>query len=450
MKRIGMQRLLSLILVSFLIFSMFLTACSKKAEPGNKDSSNSEPADTDKKKSNEEEQKPVTLKYTIFSNEAQDAYTKLDLVGSYKKARPNVTIEIEKVKDTGEFENAMKIRKAANELPDIMPLKPYMLTNFKSMLEPLNDLEAARKNMFAEDFAIDGDILGVPECFFNEFVWYRKSIFEEYNLSVPKTWNQFIDTAKKIKEGGKYTPILMGGKDAWPDYPFNEFMPCLEANDGALWNTMAEQDEPFAKDKPFYKAYTKIQQLYDAKVFGNDPLGVGFDQVKVMFGSKKGAMIASGAWFLSEVQNQLGSDLSDIGTFLLPVRDNENDKLNTVTMVDGFFATPKGGKNTEEAKLFINWLFSEEWYKAYMKQRGLSSTVKDLKTEIDPVLAEAFEGVDINYVLYDGGNEKYKKIESEVKFDVKRMGQEMMSGKNLDKMMEDLNKAWKEARSKLK
>jgi raffinose/stachyose/melibiose transport system substrate-binding protein len=60
----------------------------------------------------------------------------------------------------------------------------------------------------------------------------------------------------------------------------------------------------------------------------------------------------------------------------------------------------------------------------------------------------AFDVSNLNYVLNKGGNEDYKKIESAIKFDVKKMGQDMMSGKDFDKMMQEMNKSWKNARSK--
>lgn len=446
MKINGLKKHILMALAVCVVTSSVLAGCGSKSEDSAASVSSSGSQAVASESAPAPTGEPVTIKYMVFSTEANDSYTKLDLVGSFKKVKPNITVEIEKVKDSGEFENALKIRKAANELPDIMPMKAYMLADFKDALAPLNDIEAAKINMYADKFAIDGNILGVPECMFNEFVWYKKSIFQEYNLQVPKTWDEFINVCNTIKAGNKYIPILMGGKDAWPDYPFNEYMPALEANDGAIWNTMAGMDEPFSKDKPFYIAYSKIQKLYDAKPFGSDPLGAGFDQVKTMFGSK-GAMIAAGAWFLGDAKKAV-SDTNDIGTFFLPVKNSTSDKLNTITTVDGFFATPKDGKNLEASKEFINFLFSKDFYSAYMKDRGLVSVVKDLKVELDPVLQLAYDAEpDVNFVVYDGGNSDFQKIQAATKFDVKKMGQEMMAGKNLDKMMEDLNKAWKAARA---
>jgi raffinose/stachyose/melibiose transport system substrate-binding protein len=425
-----MKTICSVICAS-LVLGTALTGCSKSKEV----------ASTQKK----DEQ--ITLTLLQWNNTLNPSGT-FDIAAEYKKTHPNVTIQVENVKDSGEFEQTMKIRRAANQLPDIFTLKPYMLGNYAEFLTDMSDVPAAANNLFAKQFAVDGKVLGLPAETFNEFVWYKKSIFKEYNIEVPKTWDEFIAAAEKIKAGGKYIPILMGGKDAWPDYPFNEFMPALEANDGQLWNKMAKEDEPFAKDKPFYKAYTKIQKLYDAKVFGDDPLGMGYDQVKMMFGTK-GAMIAAGQWALADLKKALNGDGSDIGAFLLPVREKASDKLNTITMVDLFMSTPKGGKNEKAAKEFINWyLTNEDTYKKFLKVSNVLPTQRNIKADIDACVNEAFQGVDINNIYYDGGNADFLKIQAATKFDVKKMGQDMMAGKNLDKMMDDLNKAWKAARSK--
>ncbi|WP_052759590.1 ABC transporter substrate-binding protein [Paenibacillus sp. DMB20] len=443
--RLRMTRILSTVLIAVLMVSLF-SGCGAKGNTEAEGPSN-EPNTPPQQEA--EQKDPVTLKFPIWSTITEDLLNDLDLVNEYKKVNPHVTIELELLKDT-EYENTMKIRNAANELPDIMPLKSSWLINFKDNLLPLDDMDIAKNNMFAADFAVDGHILGVPESQFNEFVWYHKSIFEEYGIEIPKTWGEFVAAAQKIKDGGKYIPVAMGGKDAWPNYPFNEFMPSLVANDGDYWSTMATKDEPFTKGEAFYEAYVKIQQLYDAKVMGPDPLGVGFDQSKLMFGSKQAAMIALGQWFGSDLKSMTDVDMNDIGAFLLPVRDSEDEPFNTVSMVDTFYTIPKTSKHPEEAEEFLTWFFSDAWYPKYMTEAQLQSTMKDVKIDLGTTFNGAFEVSNLNYVLNKAGNEDYKKIESAIKFDVKKMGQDMMAGKDFDKMMEEMNNSWKNARSKLK
>jgi raffinose/stachyose/melibiose transport system substrate-binding protein len=445
MKRTKLFKGLTIFCSITMLISSFV-GCGKNAETTEATPDTKEVAAGAESKVETEEE--ITLTLLQWDN----IFTKnnYDVVAEYKKVKPNVTIEIENLKDTGEFEQAMKIRKTANQMPDIFALKPYMLADFGTIAADLSDLEAARDSIYAETFKVDGKIVALPTQAFNEFVWYNKEIFAEYNLEVPKTWDEFIKAAETIKAGGKYIPILMGGKDAWPDYPFNEFMPSLVANDGTLWNKMAEDPQPFTPDKPFYQAYQMIDQLYSAEVFGTDPLGMGFDQVKAMFGTK-GAMLCAGQWFLADAQKAMGDKSDKIGTFLLPVRKDASEKLNTITMADTFLSTAQGGKNEAAAKEFINWFLTDAAnYQAFTKAMNVNSTMKSIEAGVEPCIAEAFEGVDVNPVIYDGGNKKFQAIQAATKFDVKQIGQEMMSGKDLDELMNNLNKSWQEAQSTTK
>ncbi len=446
MKKTKLIKGLSLI-CSIAVLTASFVGCGKKAEVANTTSNiNQKTAQVSTAEASTDEE--ITL--TLF--QWDNIFTKngYDVVAEYKRVKPNVTLEIENTKDPDELRQALKIRKTADEMPDIIPLKPYMLAELGSILADVSDLPATKDNIYAEAFKIDGKIVALPAQAFNEFVWYNKEIFAEYNLDIPKTWDEFIKVAETIKAGGKYIPILMGGKDAWPTYPFNEFMPSLIANDGALWNTMAGDPQPFTADKPFYKSYEMIDQLYRAEVFGPDPLGVGFDQVKVMFGTK-GAMLCAGQWFLADAQKAMGDNSDSIGTFLLPVRKDANEKLNTVTMIDTFLGTPKGGENEAAAKEFINWFLTDPInYQAYTKATNVNSTMKSIEAGSEACIVEAFKGIDVNPVIYDGGNEKFQTIQAATQFDVKRIGQDMLAGKNLDEIMKNLNKSWQEAQSTTK
>ncbi len=389
--------------------------------------------------------KKVTLTLLFHDGFQYEYFLDLQPINdAYQKINPNVTIEIEKVKDSGDLESSLKIRKSADELPDIMLLKPYMLANFKDILADLSSLKIINSNLYAKAYAVEGKVVGIPESAFYEFVYYRKSIFREYGISVPTTWDEFVDAAKLIKAKGEYIPIAMGGKDAWPDYPFNEFMPCLQAGDGQLWNVMAQQNEPFSAGEPFYEAYKKIMKLYDAKVFGDDPLGLGWDQAKGLFIGKKSAMIVAGQWFISDYKSGEG-DMADLGLFFLPVRASSSEPFYATVMADGFFATPKDGKNLEEAKKFIEWYFTSDYYKTYLSQKGVNPTMQGVTID-NAVLNEPFENnKDVKFIVYDGGNSQFQQIVNTISFDVKKMGQDMMGGKDFETMMKDLNKKWEDA-----
>jgi raffinose/stachyose/melibiose transport system substrate-binding protein len=446
-----MKKIVTLCLSLLLLVSLF-AGCAKEsmeeaAPTTTKVEVSAESAPTTEEEKVEEPKEDVTLTFLMHDNLMYEYFTeKFDINTEYQKIAPHVTIEIEKAKDSGQLEETLKIRYSANELPDIMLIKPYMLSDFEDALYSLNDSAANKNNLFADKYAVNGNIVGIPETAFYEFVFYRKSIFEELGLQIPTTWDEFIAVADTIKTTSQYIPIALGAKDAWPNYPYNEFMPCLETGVGDLWNVMATIDEPFSPGQPFYEAYKKIQRLYDADVFGEDPLGLGFDQAKALFVAKEAAMMAAGQWYISDYTSN-GGDINDLGLFFLPTRNQASDPFRVTVMADGFYATPKEGANLEESVAFIEWYFTSEYYPTYLSAKGLGSTVDGIKVDV-PLLNEAFDRQEVEYVLYDGGNAEFNKIANAIAFDVKRMGQEMIAGEDLEKLMTKLNEDWKKAKNK--
>lgn len=384
----------------------------------------------------------IVLTMAVFSNNDKEYFKEVNSIESaYRKINPNVEIELDIYKDVTEFENAMKIKKTADELPDIIPLKGYMIEDFKDVLEPLDDLEAVKKNIYAKDFAIDGKVLGIPQTSFNEFVYYNKAIFEEYGLNIPTTWDEFLNIVKIINEKHEYVPIAMAGKDVWPVYPFNSYMPFIISNNGALYDTMGSQIDAFEKHNPFYIANYQVKELYDINPFGDNVLEVGWNEAKSMFISKESAMIAAGQWFLPE-SISAGVKQEEIGVFLLPVRKNREEVFRTVTVVDLFMSTPKDGKHVEEANEFINWFFCSDYYGEYIEYMQQFSTMKGMKNEIS-IISEAFNIGNLEFVLIKGEGALARELENSINFSPKQVGQNMLRGHELDEIFKDLDERWK-------
>lgn len=397
----------------------------------------------------------ATLTLAIWDNVSNDLYEEMDIEGRFQEYYPNVTIEIEKLKDDSEYWNAMKIRASADQLPDLMFNKTFTLSRFKDYLYDLNDTEAAANNMVAEGYAIDSKIYGIPEKQGGEYVFYWKDMFDEVGIEVPDTWDEFVDAGIKLQEYyGKDNPnfmgIAIGAKDEWPNYPFTEFMPAAVSGDGFMWNSMAEMDEPFAEGTPFNTTYQKINQLFTSNAFGKDPLGIGNDQAVALFAQKNAGMMAIGSWALTDMKEGADS-LEGLETFYLPARDSESDPFRYVTQGDSFLSVTKHSENPELAKAFLEFYFSEDWYPDYINAIPDEPTVKGVTKEKDPVLQTADVYMpEKELVMYDGGGDDFNALVSATKFDYKKLGAEMfVPGFDLNKKLDELNKAWKEARTSL-
>lgn len=396
-----------------------------------------------------------SLVFAIWDNNLMEYIESNDMAGKFQEKYPNAEIEVEKLKDDSEYWNSMKMRTSANQLPDVMFNKPFTLSRFQDYLLDLSDLEATKNNTLAAGYALDGKVLGVPMTMGYEYVYYWKDMFAAAGVEVPTTWDEFKTAAETLqahfgKDDPDFMAIALGAKDEWPDYPYMEFMPAAQGGNGQNWNDMAKTDAPFAEGTDVQKAYAKAFDLFTTDVFGKDPLGMGKDQVTALFGQKKAAITALGDWGLQDITNGT-DDISQLGTFYLPVRDSQSDPFRVVVQGDSFMGVTTHSKNPELAKAFVEWFYSEEWYPGFINHVTSSSSMTNFPKEKDPILAESDTmQPDMELVMYDGGGDDFQAIQNEIAFDYKKLGAQMFTdGFDLTKELNTLNEKWAGARAKL-
>lgn len=395
-----------------------------------------------------------TITFAIWDNNLNDFIEQNDMVGKFQEVYPNAQIEVEKIKDDTEYWNSMRIRTSGGQLPDVMFNKPFTLARFQDYLIDLSDTEAAANNILAEGYAVDGKVLGIPMTAGYEYVFYWKDLFEEAGVEVPTTWPEFVEVCQTLQEyysaqNEDFIALGIGLKDEWPDYPFMEFMPALVNGEGDTWNVMATQDAPFAEGTDIRTAYERVYELFTSGVLGSDPLGLGNDQITNLFAAKQVAIFPSGDWSLQNIINA-GADISELGTFYLPVRMSADDPYNVIVQGDSLMGVTTHSENPELAKAFVEWFYSDAWYPDYLAYVSSSSAMANFPKDKDPILAESDEAEDIAIVTYGGAGDDFTAIQNATSFDYKKLGAQMLTeGFDLEATFDDLNSRWAEARSQL-
>lgn len=449
------KKLVAALLTVAMVTSAFVGCTPKKTETGNGNKTEDITKGGEQSSGKEEKDLKGSITFTIWDNNLNTFIEENDMVAKFQETYPNIDVEVEKIKDDSEYWNSMKMRASANQLPDVMFNKPFTLSRFQSYLIDLSGTEAASNNELAAGYAMDGKILGIPMTAGYEYVYYWKDMFKEAGVEVPTTWPEFEEVANKLQEFyGKDNPDFMaiacGLKDEWPDYPYMEFMPALEAGNGQNWNTMAALDAPFADGTDVNKAYQKVYNLFTSGVLGKDPLGLGNDQVTSLFAVKSAAIIALGDWGLQNIMNG-AEDVSELGTFYLPTRNSTSDPYNVIVQGDSFMGVTNTSKNQEAALAFVEWFYSDAWYPDYINYVSSASSMMNFPKKKEPILAEADALVtDKKLIMYDGGGDDFSSIQNETTFDYKKLGAEMLThGFDLDSTFTELNNKWKAAREKL-
>lgn len=395
----------------------------------------------------------ATLTFATWDNEAAQLFDELDIEGQFQELFPNVELEIEEFQDDDKYFESMKIRAAGSGLPDVMYLQTRYFPVFKQYMADLSGLTAVANNVMAASYAVDGAVIGVPEKRAEDYVFYWSNLFEEANVAVPKTWEDFVAACETLQQyyGAKdpnFAAVAVGAKDSWPLYPFLEYAPASFSGDGHIWDTMATLDKPFAEGEEARKAYTKIYDLLSRGVLGADPLGIGYDQALSLFLNGSAAMMADNSMGLAKIKAS-GVDLSNLKTFYMPYTA-EDGSFNHIVQGDFFMGVVAGNENAELAKEFVEWYF-DVWYPQYIVRLASDSTMVTVPKEKDPYMVFADqEQPELTVVGYVGGGDDYTAIVSQSKFDYNKLGSEMlMDGFDLEAAFDSLDAAWSEARTKL-
>lgn len=212
---------------------------------------------------------------------------------------------------------------------------------------------------------------------------YNKEIFEELNLSVPKTIPEFMKVVETIKSESRYTPLVLGTADQWeaatmgfqnvgPNFWKGEdgrgalidgSQKLTDAQYVAVWSHLAEWSAYMGKG---YKAqkYPDSQNLFT--------LG-------------RGAIYPAGSWDITTFNTQ--ADFK-FGAFPPPVPEGQ-DECYISDHTDIALGINAASPNAEAAKTFLAWMGTAEFADIYANSLpGFFSLSNHKVTLSDPVAQE--------------------------------------------------------------
>ena len=101
-------------------------------------------------------------------------------------------------------------------------------------ITPLNDRVAAAPAFYDfEDlmpayrdiFTVNDQVYGIPTAGESVFLIYRKDLFDEAGIEVPKTWDELLQVAKQFHEGGEVEGVAFRAQKGWQfTYTYSIFL----------------------------------------------------------------------------------------------------------------------------------------------------------------------------------------------------------------------------------
>jgi raffinose/stachyose/melibiose transport system substrate-binding protein len=187
---------------------------------------------------------------TFFATAAEDAtVARYDqVIAAFEEANRNIHVEV--TYPGAEYENLLKTRMAANDLPDVFQTHGWTRDRYAPYLASLSNspwVGQISESMKANVIADDGTVLALPISQAKAGVNVNQAILDQYGIDIPTTWEEFVAAAKAVKaeSNGEVIPVHMGAADSWTVGAFYNWMATAEYIAPAVNDAQALLDGSF-------------------------------------------------------------------------------------------------------------------------------------------------------------------------------------------------------------
>ena len=316
-----------------------------------------------------------------------------ELVQEYMDENPNVTINMDCILND-QYKEKIRMIVSTDEVPDVFSswsgtfaqemIASGNVASLNDMYESDKDWSSQIAPASVEKFTFDGQIYGVP--------WSQDGkVFEENNISIPTTWNEFIAVLDQLKAAGYETPIIAGLSDGFESLHYlgtmNQRMIDPE--------TLAKDYDPATgefTDPGYTEVLKKWQQL--TSYMGETSTAINHETARnTYFATGEAPIMYMQFAEIPMLEKSLPDDF-EYGFFNFPAfEDGKGDPKELTGAPEGFMISNKA-KNPEECQKFLKWLVSKKGGEALTTQCGDLSSVAGAVDETN-ALPSQLEAMDI-------------------------------------------------------
>ncbi|KHC91507.1 Extracellular solute-binding protein family 1 [Thermotoga sp. Mc24] len=247
----------------------------------------------------------------------------------------------------------------------------------KGLLESMDNIFAPQtfEDYFPASFRsaceYDGKIYFIPQSWYWWGVYYRKSVFEKYGITPPRTWDEFLKVCETLKENG-ITPITIGTKYLWPAAGWFDYLD-LRVNGLDFHLKLTAGEIPYT-DSRVKKVFEYWKQLVEKGYFLENHSSYTWQEAAAFLFRGEAGMYLIGQ-FIKDVAPASVKD--DLDFFRFPVINPEIG-LYEETPIDGFMI-PAKAKNKEGAKVFLRFISEKDIQEYFAAKLGRLAANKNAK-----------------------------------------------------------------------
>lgn len=251
--------------------------------------------------------KPITITFAEHVPDVETQAPNIWMVAqAFMAENPNITIEITGAA-ANDHVNNMLMAAQSDTLPDIFWMRrgyamqmaeQGYLSDLSPMIAANPEFEAGFLPGMLEVVKTDTGIYGIPCELQCNGIWYNKEIFEQYNLEIPTTFEEYLHCAEVLNAEG--IPLIAKGMKNNMVWSFQTML-CRFGYYDKIDDILAGKEKWNNPD--FLRLYQHIAELRDAGAFPTNTNVIEYWNAVELFLGGEAAMLDSGLWDTTKVQN---------------------------------------------------------------------------------------------------------------------------------------------------
>lgn len=328
----------------------------------------------------------VTLNFLGFK-QGSEIGALPEIISNFEQENPTIKINYEGINTANGYTTVMNTRLASGNDLDIFMIygsMPDLISG--GYLEDLSNesyssrLSDSLKPFLSKDdklYACYSNSAALPALFSNN------EILEKCDISIPTTWNEFLEACSILKEKG-YTPMVIGNKTGWTG---------LVISYGMTNSTLANKGELISAEKKlingdieagdlFLDSFVELEKLYKNEFFDTKK-AVGMqwnEETFASFANGEAAFMVGGSWQVSQLKSIENNDLE----FTVSVLPGQlYGDLNATLLPAVPIGINSNSKYVKEAKQFLDYFFNAENCKKWSESQSAMSPLSGVSVVLD-------------------------------------------------------------------
>lgn len=319
--------------------------------------------------------------------------------------------------DTNNYNSVFTSRIQSGYLDVFTSEVTYMMQGSNNYMEPLEhrdymddvaDEYLTLGSFYDPSEGGEPELLTMPIERVANVVYYNKTIFDEYGLSEPTTWEEFCSVCQTFSDAAKYpvagrskieSPIIFGARSEWPAMTIlnSVVADVIGINQPDFFDEIVNYDTNtnirFNNDN-WVEVFNKTQQI-GTQYVDNDIYGLDYSFAATYFSIGNTTnnswypMMIDGTWVNSQITAEF-----EVGAFALPaVSDptNAEGKKNLSVKTGATLSVFNRSNKKDAAQDYIEIFFRDEIYQKFVdfaKTPSVKETVEQTDTLVNSIFDE--------------------------------------------------------------